>query len=374
MVKGVITVITILLASMFLSSCSSTKFIGTEHANERQVQVGEKTIPSGKFMGEVDVKPIDLEGELFHSIADWYNQNNILYIVNNANQKGSKIIRYHIYTGEKEVFYETPHQIISLEGSENGTYFAIHTSISNLEANIVIVDKQGSKLMSSTLQSTELQYIWNPFSEGKLFITSFQEDWSFQNYLIDIERLVTEKSEIDQPFIQWMNESSVAYLKWENEQSGNTAPLYVYDLEEKTEKLVKESIVGFHTYKELLVTITPLEQYSLYEFIDPKTMEPIQSLQLPNITTYSDRWWVPNFDHNSKTESFVYYKPIMRETDVEALQLMSYSLPTGQEAILLEGVDDLPVLLSPDGSIGLIGYQHEEILNLETNELKFLIQ
>jgi hypothetical protein len=341
---------------------------------KREIEVSDKKLPSGHFMGELSIKPIDLEGELFHSVADWYNDNSILYIVNKQHEQGSIVYRYHLYTGKKEVFYETPNQVINLEGSENGAYFAINTSVTTNEANIIILDKNGNELINTMIESAELQYIWNPFAEEQMFITSFQDDWTFENYLVDLTDQSIEITHVNQPFIQWLDQSELLYLKWDPEQSANTAPLYSYQLDQKSEEMIKEGILGFHTYQSLLMTVSPLKDQSLFQFIDPKSMELIQSFQIPSINTYSDQWWIPRYDFSENSNSFFFYKPVYDENEFVSLQLIHYSLESGDETIILNGVEDRPIHLSPDGTLSLVGFQYEEILDLNTKEVKALIK
>lgn len=374
MVKGTYLIVILVVISFFLSGCTSFQTHGIENAMKREIDIREKSIPSGHFMGEIPIIPIDLEGEHFHSVGDWYNETSILYIVDQHNRMGSNIYRYHLYTGEKELFFETPHQIIGLEGSENNNYFAIHTSSSINEANLVIIDKKGKEVVNWPVVSTELQYVWNPFDETKLFITSFQEDWSFKNFVLDLDTQKIKESDITQPFIQWLSDKEVLYLKWDEEFQENTAPLYSYHLENKSEEEISEQVLGFHTYQSMFMTVSPKDNQSIYQFLDPDSKSLKQSFTLPNIETYSDRWWIPNYDYNKKQDLLLVYKPIMKEQQFESLQLVTYSLQSAEESVVLQGVEDRPLLISPDGELSLIGYQFEEILDLRTNKLQSILE
>jgi hypothetical protein len=361
----------IALLVVLLASCSSFQPDGIENAMEREVQVSLKDIPSGHFFGDLPIIPIELNGEQFNTVGDWFDNTSVLYIVNGNN--GSKIYRYHLYTGVRELFFETTHQIITLEANQNRSYFVVHTSISGYEANLIILDHQGNEVVNWAVESVELQYVWNPFDENQLFITSFQDDWSFQNYVVDMKQKQVEKAEVNQPFIQWIDSSKVAYLQWENELSLN-APLYQYNIVEKTEEKVLENTLAFHTYKELLITISSVETNSLYQFFDTKNLQLKQSFQLPMINTFSDRWWIPHYDYNTASDSFFYFQPIMVENELASLQLIKYSVKTGEETVVLNETSDRPINLSPDGTLCLIGFQLEELIDMKKNEIKPLIK
>jgi hypothetical protein len=367
----VISIGFIALMIVLLSSCSSFQPEGIEQAVERQTQISLKDDPTGHFFGDLPIIPIELNGEQFNSVGDWFDNTSVLYIVNG--NSGSKIYRYHLYTGVKELFFETTHQIITLEANQNRSYFVVHTSRSSHEANLIILDHQGNEVVNWAVESVELQYVWNPFDENQMFITSFQDDWSFQNYVVDMKRKQVDKALVNQPFIQWTDSSKVAYLEWGNEFSLN-APLYQYNIVENTKEEVVENILAFHTYKELLLTISSAETNSLYQFFDPRNLQLKQSFQLPMINTFSDRWWIPHYDFDPESDSFFYFQPIMVENEVASLQLIKYSVGTSEETVVLNETSDRPINLSPDGTLCLIGFQFEELIDLKKNEIKPLLK
>ncbi|MFZ3588139.1 hypothetical protein ACOI1C_02445 [Bacillus sp. DJP31] len=361
----------IALQFFILSGCSSFKSDGNVDAALKETNSSFKEGPSGHFFGGLSIIPIELNGSQFNSIGDWYDNTTILYITDDSD--GSKIYKYHLYTGVAELFYETTEQIITLKASQDRSYFALQTSVSSNEAKVTIVDQQGKEKMSTTIDSVEIQYVWNPFKEMEVFITSFQEDWSFQNYVLDVNQNLQQISEVSQPFVQWVGPTKIAYLKWENDGNLN-APLLSLDSQDNVEIKILDSVLAYRTYKDLLVTISGTETESLYQFFDTEMMQLKGSFKLPMINTFSDRWWIPNYDYDSETDSFIYFKPKEENNELASLQLMKFSLINGEETLVLEDSLDRPLNISPDGTLCLIGYQLEEIIDMKKKEISSLIK
>ncbi len=360
-----------ILLCVFLYGCSSFEAEGNLDAKTKETFSSPKGKPTGAFFGDLPIIPIALDERGFNSVVDWYDNTTVLYVIDDG--VGSKIYKYHLYTGVTEFFYETTGLIITLKSSQNRHYFAVHASDSSYEAKIIILDRNGKEMMDSKLDSVEVQYEWNPYEEAEIFVTSFQEDWSFQNHVMNVNRKIIELSEVNQPFIQWIGSSNVAYLKWVDNESIN-APLYLFDNRDLKEVKVLDNVLAYHTYKGILVTISGYETESLYQFFNTEPIQLKRSFKLPLINTFSDKWWVPNFDYNSESDRFIYFHPKIEDDESVTLQLVVYSAISGLEEVILADTKNRPVNLSPDGSLCLVGYQSEEIIDIKKKEIIKLIK
>jgi hypothetical protein len=358
-----------ILLCLVLSGCNSFQAEGIQMATEKESEIELKEVPSKPFFNDTQVIPIELSGGQFNSVGDWYDNTSVLFTVNEGS--GSKIYRYHLYEGDTELFYETPEQVITLEGNQNQHYFVIHTAVSSHEAKLIVLDKKGKEVLEWKVESVELQYVWNPFDGNQLFITSFLEDWSFKNYVMNADTKRIEATGFPQAFIQWMDTSELAYLKWDD--TSLDAPLYTSNLDTKEEKKVLDNILAFHSYEDLLLAISSAEKSSLYQFYEPKTMEKIQEFQIPTITTFSDRWWIPNYDYNAATNKFYYFKPVVTGEEIETLSLVSFSMKTMEEEVVLSQSEDQPLKISPDGKRVLFGFQFIKLIDLVEKETYSLI-
>lgn len=352
------------LVSVLLCGCNSFQVEGMSPASGRDHHLAIKEPPKVKADNNTIV-PIQINDTQFQSVVDWFDHEHVLYVVND--ELGAKIYKHHLFTGTSELFFETTDPIITLQSNPSSQHFLIHTSNSNTEANLIVVDEKGNALFDWEVKSAELQFVWNPFDENNLFITSFLEDWSFTNYILNVEQKEVKENSLPHPFIQWMSPSKIAYLKWED--GFTEAPLYSASVQGIAEKKLADNIFAYHTYEDLLLTISASTNLSVYQFYEVSTMKKINEFSLPVINTYSDNWWVPNFDYDPNTKNFYYYKPVE-----EQLNLVSFSIETGEEETILTNIEDQPINLSSDGERLLLGYQYNTIIEIEDKKTSELIQ
>jgi hypothetical protein len=356
-----------ILQCLILSGCNSFQAEGIKLASKKESNIALKEIPS--TLNPSNIVPIKVEEQKFNSIGDWYDNQSILFTLNEG--EGSKIYKYDIYNGDTELFYETSEQVIKVEGNHNLHYFIVHTAGLSHKANLFVLDNKGRVIVEWEVESAELQYEWNPFDENQLFITSFLEDWSFQNYVVSLDTGQVEPVDLSQPFIQWLDKSEITYLRWSD--TSIDAPLYRSNISTNKEEKLLDHILAFHTYKDLLLTISSSETFTSYQFFDPRSMKELSKFQMPSITTFSDRWWIPNYDYNFSTQKFYYFKPIMDDDVLQSLSLVSFSVETGEEIVVLSEIEDQPLKLSPDGQKLLYGFQFIELIDLQSHEVFSLI-
>ncbi|KAA0549424.1 hypothetical protein FZW96_05810 [Bacillus sp. BGMRC 2118] len=328
-----------------------------------------KKLPSGENQQSHSIVPIQNEEGQFQSVVEWQDNEHLLYIVND--EAGAKVFKHHLYSGKQELFFEAKDPIITLQSSPSNQYFLIHTSKSSYEANLIIVDKEGEEVFNWVNESSELQYVWNPFDENKIFITSFLEDWSFKNYILNIDQKLVEDHTLPHPFIQWMSLASVTYLKWEDAHT--EAPLYLASIDGEEEKKIGEQIFAYHSYKDIFLTISVKNESIHYQFSNTETLEKIREFTLPVINTFSDNWWIPNYDYDLTKKKFYYFKPTAEGDEVMSLNLVSFSPETGEEEIILTNLEDQPINVSSDGEKLLLGYQYNTIIELSTKKTSTLI-
>ncbi|MFD1736537.1 hypothetical protein ACFSCX_08160 [Bacillus salitolerans] len=355
-----------------LSACNSFETDGYTLAPMKEYTFDYKVQPSGQFFGEKTIIPLQVKGDYFNSVADWYDNQTILYITNGT--QGSKIYRYNIFNGESELFYETKDQIITLQANPSRRYFVVHTAVTSYEANLVLLDHKGKEALKWGVGSIELQFVWNPFNEHELFVTSFLDDWSFETYVLSVQTKTVTNPEVNQPFIQWVDTTKVAYLKWDEENTSFNAPLYVYDLESGKEEKMIDQILAFQSFKDILLTVTSAQMKSIYQLYDQKSLKVIQEFTLPMINTFSDRWWVPNFDYHSGSKQLYLFKPTAIGSEPESLSFIQFSTETGEGTQLLKNTENRPISISPDGELCLIGFQFEEILDIKNRTVHFFVK
>ncbi|MBM6617264.1 hypothetical protein [Bacillus suaedaesalsae] len=357
------------LVSVLLCGCSSFQAEGMKPASSRESFLANKMQPDVVNERNNLIVPIQSESVKFQSVVDWYNYDHLLYIVND--ELGAKVFKHHIYTGNHELFFEITDPIITLQSSPSNDHFLIHTSNSSNEAKLIIVDDKGEVLLDWEVESAELQYVWNPFDENKIFITSFLEDWTFKNYILNMEQKKVDENNLPHPFIQWMSSTTIAYLKWED--AFTEAPLFLANINGDEEEKLGEQIFAFHSYKDIFLTISAKNESINFQFSKSSTMEKLHEFTLPVINTYSDNWWIPNYDYDPIKKKFYYFKPITENNEVQSLDLISFSIETGEEETILPNMEDQPIKISSDGEKLLLGYQYNTIIELKSKNTSTLI-
>ena len=167
--------------------------------------------------------PIEIpEGE-FYKIGGWLTDQEILYITNY--EQSSSLYVYHLLTGISELLYKSDAPIASVQISPSKELILIQSSPSTYEGQVIIVTPNGSEIIKKSIPSYELEFEWNQFNESEILISSFNEDWTFQMLLLDIEQNKTSELSIPQPFIKWLGIEEVAFLHWDEASPSLFAPL-----------------------------------------------------------------------------------------------------------------------------------------------------
>ncbi|MFS0861549.1 hypothetical protein [Fredinandcohnia sp. 179-A 10B2 NHS] len=362
---------------LFLVGCSSHQLLEiSDVPKSSDKNVSKSPVPS-EFLGENrPIQTLDMSGEAFNTVGEWYDNESILYVVDADG--GSELYRYHLYSGERELFLKTDSPILTMKANEDHSLFLIHTSNFNNQATLTTVDKEGSILYEWEIQSFDLFYSWNPYQTDQVFVTTFLEDWSFQTHLLDVSTKNLMKFEVFQPFVQWMDANTISYLKWNQNELDYFAPLHSYHLDTKTEGLLFENIISFATYNQLLVTYEldhEKDAYGKINFFHPEMNKKLYEASVPLLSDYS-KWYIPASDYAPLQKVFYSFRPYSTgafDTYSEKFELVAYNLSTGKEEVVLEEVDDSPLNFSPDGYLALYGYKSENLIDIKTKTVIELV-
>ncbi|MCA1031729.1 hypothetical protein LCL95_11905 [Bacillus timonensis] len=322
-------------------------------------------------------KTLNIVGETFNTVGDWYDNNQILYV---TDQNGkSNIYRFNLNTGETSLFYSSEVPILTLKANEDQSLFLIHTSKSKYTAEVIILDKLGNKTLSWQFESFDLFYSWNANKKDQLFITSFLDDWSFQSYVVDVTKKSVKEFSISQPFVQWIYDSNLIYMMFKENEPSLTAPLYLLDLGNQEEELIFNEIISFTSFNDYLLTVELApedESKGVYKFFKGKNLEKTSySFTVPLLTDYS-KMHIPYFTFNSNKGKFYTFEPYDTgsfDTYDLGFKLISYSVSESKIKTVLEEVDSMPINVSPNGNLILYGYQFEQIIDVKAKRIVQLI-
>lgn len=338
-----------------------------ELSSMRGLQLPERKSAS-QFFGEEAKIPLELNEGLFHSVADWKDDETIFYIINDA--EGSAVHTYNLFTGESSLFFESKAPIVQFEANAEHSLFLVHTSPTSYEAELIILDAEASIQFSTKFESFELQYTWNQINHNQLFVSSFNEDWTFQTYIINVKEKDVKNNPVEFPFIQWLYNDEISYLKWDQDTPSLTAPLYIYNIGKREESLLSNKVVSNTNFTGEISTIELVDENgtAAVKFYDIKDRKLIAEMPTNLVALYSD-WSIPYHDMDSKA---VYYMFEVNETKT-SFSLISFELDNKEKKTIIENIENLPIKLSPNGEYALYGARFENIIFFDDNAIKELV-
>jgi hypothetical protein len=370
-IKYMFQIVFLLIFSSFISACTHQQDAKPSPSKEIDKDNKKPSQPVEAWKLPIEIP----EGE-FYKIGGWFSDHQVLYITNL--EQSSSVYFYNLLTGKSELLYKSEVPIVTIQVSPSKKNILIQSSPSTYEGQVTILSPEGSELMKQSFPSYELAFEWNPFNESEILISSFKEDWTYQMLLLNIEQSKTTNLSIPQPFIKWVGEDEVAYLNWDETSPSLFAPLMSKKIGAEGEEVLFNDVLQFSTYHNILMTVTTRDEEQLqasYHFYN-KDNQQLYSFSIPHLTMFSG-WLVPYHDFNESTGKFITLKPLKSvEADAysEGFELVSYDINKGITNMILQGLKNEPILLSPSAEAALYGNRFEKIINLETNEISEFIK
>ncbi|MGX6442744.1 YqgU-like beta propeller domain-containing protein [Neobacillus sp. K501] len=362
-------VLILLISASLLSACTSQQNAKPK-ANEVNEKQNNKPSPTKDWKLPIAIP----EGE-FYKVGGWVSDHQLLYITNA--EQTSTIYLYDLLTGKSKKIYKSEVPIVTTQVSPQEKYILVHTSPSTYEGRVTIISSEGSELLEHSFASYELSFEWNPYNESEVLVSSFNNDWTYQMELIDIEKRTTTELSLSQPFIKWLNEEEIAYLQWDDNQPALTAPLLVQNLKTNEVKTLFPEVLQFSANQESLMTITVPNQDQgelIYSFLNQE-LKPLFSFSVPHLTMFSG-WLVPFFDMNENGK-FISLEPVKSaeaDTYSDGFQLAVYDTEKGSQQMIMNGLMNEPVLLAPSGNATLYGNKFEKIIDFSSKKIYDLVK
>jgi hypothetical protein len=370
-IKYIIQVSFLLLIVSFFSACTQQQEAKPRHPEDIDKNIKPPSEPLQKWKLPIEIP----EGE-FYKIGSWLSDQQLLYITNL--EQSSYVYLYNLHEGTSKLLYKSDVPIVTLQSSPSKEYILIQTSPSTYEGQVTILSPEGTELMKQSFTSYELAFEWNPFNESEILISSFNEDWTYNMLLLDIDHSTTTELTMPQPFIKWIGIDEVAYINWDEASPSLFGPLMSKKVGTGEAKVIFSEVLQFAAYYNTLMTVAVRDEEQLqaaYTFYNKDKMQ-ISSFSIPHLTMFSG-WLVPFYDLNEKAGKFVTLKPLKSgEADAytDGFELISYDINKGTSSLILEDLKNEPILLSPDAEAALVGNRYERIINLKTKEIFDLVE
>lgn len=366
----------IIITSAFALSGCSQKLDASLHEGTGHGLNGKKESPGPSFLG-AEIVPIEIgEQEEFYKSAGWLSDSEILYITNKG-ESTSLLYSYNLGTGKASLLFRSEQPIITAVPSPEKTKVMIQRAASE-EGILTVIDLSGKELYSTSIQSYELTFEWNPFDENLLVVSAFTEDWDFNSYLLNLRDNNLKEIKLPEPFVRWISADVLVYQEWDEDGISLNAPLRTFSLKENKAETLLEDIYQFDSQGRYLLTIKVNEEESeesgLYAFF-MNGDKSVGSIEAPLLTSFSG-WVVPFYDLMENGKNFIYLQATEQgEADLynEGFELRRYHLETGNEEVIFTEMANEPLSCSPSGEMCLYGFQFDKVLNIETNEIIELV-
>lgn len=330
----------------------------------------KRDVPLSFFTGS-SIVPIAASSS-FTEVSGWYDDETVLYLEDENEQ--SSLLKHHLYTGDSSVFFDTEGWIVDVNANVDYSLFAIEVINQQDEANLFIVDQEGEVQMNIEGFGNDYTVYWNPFDQERMMMVSYLPDWEFDVLSVDVSEEKISQVEFEQAYIQWLSETDVGYIKWNELQPSYEAPLYQVHVDTGDEKLLEDQVIAFMSFADrryLTVTVdTVYDLYSIYTFYE--NGEPSRQVEMPILNTYSEQWWIPFYTYDEASSIFYYLRPKYSGDYFsynDGYELIAYHVQADSEEQLTELANNDPLMVSPNGDFLLIGTLFENVYDIKEKVL-----
>lgn len=367
----------IIISISLLSGCMDASSANPNSSKNESGNESDKPKKASNSFEKIKAPFTISEGE-FGAIEGWLDDQTIVYLTNS--DKVSILWTFNLYTGKNVKIYESDSPIVSVNISPSRERLLIHSSSTSEEGIITVIDKKGESLVTKSIISSEITFVWNPFNDDLVLVSSFNDQWDFQVSVLNIKTNELKHSTLTkQPFASWVTKDELIYLNWDNDDPAFFAPVIKQGISDATgEELEFSNIFQLYSFKDVVLMISvdkDDKEKAVYTFLSNR-FKKLTSFTIPQLTEFSD-WLVPFCDFSQSKNQFLTFRPLSSgevDTYKDGFQLVQYHLDSKEENVLLEGMENKPISLSPNGNLCLYGFQLENIIDLQSKKIVPLVK
>lgn len=355
----------LLIFTLVLSGCSHKQKETTSKEDEKDNQKKEKI--------QALALPMQAENGELLEVSGWLDDRTICYI-----SKGDSyyVFKYDIYSGKHTLLYTSENEISALKISPDYSKLLVFTNEENYQGTIVILNNEGEQLFSKQLKSYEAEFVWNPFDEDKLLVSSFTKEWASSSHLLSIQKGTLEEVSLDNPFIVWTDKETFAYLGWQEDTASISSPVTSKNIYTGEQSVLESDAYSIGSKGSSVFTISDDPenmQKAHYTFYNK--LKATSEISLPRLSNFSD-WLIPYYDiAGDKMYTFYPEESGDATTYTGAYTFVTIDMSSGEtENVIKKDLENEPISISPDGKWSLYGFYMENIINLETGEIIPLFQ
>lgn len=350
----------LLIFTLVLSGCSHKQKETTSKEDEKDNQKKEKI--------QALALPMQAENGELLEVSGWLDDHTICYI-----SKGDSyyVFKYDIYSGKHTLLYTSANEISALKISPDYSKLLVFTNEENYQGTIAILNNEGKQLFSKQLKSYEAEFVWNPFDEDKLLVSSFTKEWASSSHLLSIQKGTLEEVSLDNPFIVWTDKETFAYLGWQEDTASISSPVTSKNIYTGEQSVLESDAYSIGSKGSSVFTISDdPENMQKAHYIFYNKLKAKSEISLPRLSNFSD-WLIPYYDiADDKMYTFYPEESGDATTYAGTYTFVTIDMSSGEtENVIKKDLENEPISISPDGKWSLYGFYMENIINLETGEI-----
>lgn len=280
-----------ILFIIFLAGCSNH----LNNAKESEEDFSKK-LEKHDNRATAEIVPLTIEAMSYIQTVGFVSNQEVMYIVNEEGEY--KIYLYNLFSGKTKLIYSENEQVVQAFLHPSKKFVLLHCTKNEQIANVKIVSIDKGKLVENfEVPSKEIYVDWHPENESLVFISAFNDDFSYDSYVYDANENKLVKIDLPTPFVNWFDDEQLSYsiksnsalqemqlyrVKWQTGES---------ELIEKNSVLVKKT-----SDRQLFLNAKP--PFDHFQYVYMKDDRELYSIETGALSNYSE-WYVPDIQFGS---------------------------------------------------------------------------
>lgn len=345
-----------LLVSVLLVSCSKDEqnYMDTVDTRERE-----------------DTPLLKIAEKALIETSGWLSDDEVLSI--EQDDDGQAVYLHQFEEEEPIELFRTSDAIMSADASASGEYVAITHSSKSDSATLLIINRDGKRVLSREIISSYVLLEWDNSEEHKdqLLVMALKEDWSYDSLLINADTKEASEVILPKPFIQWIDGESIAYM----DETDLSDPVHRYEIKTESDTVISEDAVGvFSKYGKTIVAAVDEEAeiMTLKAYSDGEFEKPIQKIEIPAVDKDGE-YLMPYMDIPEDGNSIFVLAPLSVE-ESPLYELLEWNIRTNKTERIVDRVNNEPIACNRNGTYCLYGHLLDSLIDIEKRTIEKISQ
>lgn len=322
-----------------------------------------------------NIKP--LEDPSFITVHGWIDDTSILYSRYDDNK--TYIMSYNFINGQLQQLFESNYPITGVYPNSTRSYILIQASGNQNNSIITILDEKKNTVYKKVEELSQLEYRWSPFNEEEILISYYYDNQNTKVELLNIFHPPNKKTLDVQPYVKWLNPTSLIYFDWGSGQNVS-ANLYQFRIQDEKKSLIGENITDFETSKNafMIVKTNSSDQVLSFQFNEnDDDLAEIATFEIPLLESNSGYYWTPSYDWDDTNQRLITFTPKEAGNLLEYTQgydIVTFDINNNNRTTLVKDVPHSSIKCSPSGRYCLYGYRLNKLIDTKTNEVVIIME